>query len=104
MGRRTTPLQIEAEWLEYKMIFDDVLTRFSAQLARQAKAERAALKRQLQEPAEPAQVAVTPPTTRKAQLRSRAAVLRGLGPLMNRPGGGQMELLNGHGDDEDDEP
>jgi len=48
-GRRTTPLQIEAEWLEYKLVFEDILTRLGAQLARVAKAEKKRLDVQLEE-------------------------------------------------------
>ena len=44
LGRRMTPVQIEAEWREYQQIFDSILTRLGAQLARQAKAERERIK------------------------------------------------------------
>lgn len=54
-GQRLVPLQVQAEWLTYQQIFDDVLQRLGAQLARQAKAESDRLKRYLRENPEPAQ-------------------------------------------------
>ena len=39
-GESLVPEQIRFEWLEYQQIFNDVLQRFSAQLARGAKAEK----------------------------------------------------------------
>lgn len=70
-----TPLQIEAEWVEYKTIFEDLLKRHGAMLARSAKSEKARLDR-IQEDLghRPAAGAST-----KAELRARAAELRGLG-------------------------
>jgi len=44
-GRRLTPLQIEAEWVEYKGVFQDLLGRHGALLARMAKAEKERLDR-----------------------------------------------------------
>lgn len=74
MGRRTTPQQIASEWLEYKQIFDDLMTRLGAQLARQAKNQREALKAQLGEiPVEPLAPApmMDERSARKAELRAR---------------------------------
>ncbi len=48
-GQRLVPLQVQAEWLTYQQIFDDVLTRLGAQLARQAKSRSDELKRHLKE-------------------------------------------------------
>lgn len=47
-GQRLVPVQIQAEWLTYRQIFDDVLTRLGAQLARQAKAHNESLRAQLE--------------------------------------------------------
>lgn len=48
-GERLVPLQIQAEWADYQRTFGELLTRFSAQLARQAKAERKRVRDLLQE-------------------------------------------------------
>lgn len=82
MGRRVTPLQIHAEWLEYKVIFDDILSRLSTQLARQAKMEKDRIKRISIEAEEPTRRFV--PRDRKAELRSRAATVRGLQSVASR--------------------
>lgn len=37
--------QVMAQWAEYELLFNDMLTRFNALLARQAKAEKATLAR-----------------------------------------------------------
>lgn len=77
-GDRLVPLQIQVEWLEYRQIFDDLLKRFGAQLARQAKAEKKRLERQLQEeglrevPADPPSSSRHP----KAELYRRARAVR----------------------------
>lgn len=74
------PVQIQAEWLTYRQIFDDVLTRLGAQLARQAKAHNEALREQLelgaQEPRVEGDLG-----SRKAALRTRFAQSRGLHAL-----------------------
>ena len=80
-GQRLVPLQIQFEWIEYQQIFDDVLKRFSAQLARGAKAEKKRLKSALSP-----ETAETQPVSSqeeaavyKARLRSRVAAQRGIG-------------------------
>jgi len=45
IGQRLTPIQIQAEWVEYQQIFRDLLETFSASLARQSKAEKKRLER-----------------------------------------------------------
>lgn len=80
MGQRVTPVQIQAEWVEYKLIFEDILQRFSAQLARNAKMEKKRLKR-LAEDAPTERPEVVGPRDRKAELRRRAAAMRGLAPM-----------------------
>jgi len=79
-GQAVVPAQIAAEWMDYKIIFNDILTRLGAQLARQAKTEHKRVKKQLELPT-PAEVA--PPvqgrTRDKSELRRRAAAMRGLG-------------------------
>lgn len=90
-GQRLVPAQIQAEWLEYQLIFDDLLTRLSVSLARQAKAERKRLRRLVEEaPADPS----PPPqqslalsshqSSPKSALRSLAADRMGLGGLRSR--------------------
>lgn len=82
-GESIVPAQIRAEWAEYQIIFQDLLTRQSALLARQAKMEKRRLER-LTVPPDPE--AIQPPArTGKADLRRRAALAKGLG--------GQISLL-----------
>lgn len=45
MGQRVTPQQIQAEWADYQRTFDDILARWSASLARQAKARKKELEK-----------------------------------------------------------
>lgn len=77
-GRNIYPsdiVRIQAEWVEYKLLFQDLLERQSAMLARQAKAEKARVAR-LQEDAPDR---LTPPhTSAKAAVRAQAAAMRGL--------------------------
>ncbi len=68
MGTRVTPLQLQAEWLEYKQIFSDILERFGAQLARDVKAEKKRLEREFAP--EPSVVPAAHPAS-KAELRSK---------------------------------
>lgn len=88
MGERTTPLQIEAEWAEYKEAFTTLLTRFNASLARQAAAEM----RKLNE--EPVEVAPSAGGRDKNELMARArAQGLGLPPIPDiRPQGPQREV------------
>lgn len=92
LGQRVTPLQIEAEWLEYKLIFEDILTRLGAQLARAARTEKKRVEREL--------VSRPPPTpsSKKAELRSRAAARQGFKPIA------PVQVVNGPTlfDDEDE--
>ena len=67
------PLQIQFEWLEYQQLFDDLLKRFGAQLARSAKAEKKRVAK-LFTPEEPEMRAA--PIDKKAELRARARGLR----------------------------
>ena len=70
---------VMAQWAEYELIFNDILQRLNAQLARQAKYEKAALARLSAEGgagggsdgSEP--VAPTPILSTKQALRSRIA-------------------------------
>lgn len=82
MGQRLTPLQIEAEWLEYKLVFQDLLERWSAMLARQAKMERKRQER-IQEAVE---APIVPPQDNgsKAAVRAAAARLQGLAGYQNQ--------------------
>lgn len=79
LGERLVPLQLQAEWVDYKLIFDDILKRLSAQLARQSKAHKRDLERILED-----QVPVVgnPTPTRaagKAELFHRFQTLQGNG-------------------------
>ena len=69
------PSQIQFEWLEYQQIFESILQRLSAQLARQARSEKLRLESLI--PEEPSH---REPSRKdhKIELRKRAAVMRGL--------------------------
>lgn len=77
-GHELSNVQLQAEWLEYKLIFNDILSRFSAQLARNAKVEKKRIVKQLEldVPAPPAVAPVGPRD--KSELRRRAAAMRGI--------------------------
>lgn len=74
LGQRVTPQQIAVEWAEYQHIFGDILERWSAMLARQARVEKDRIKR-LDMPRE---TNIAPPISNKAELRSKVAQMRGL--------------------------
>lgn len=76
-GEPLVPEQILQDWLSYRLLFDDLLKRFSALLARQAKADHARLREQLQEEPVHRQPASSP-RSRKEEVRRRAAEARGL--------------------------
>jgi hypothetical protein len=71
-------LQIRAEWAEYEMIFNDILNRWSAKLAREAKMEKKRLARTFEPPPEAGPL---PAADLKAQLRTRVASMRGFPAL-----------------------
>lgn len=85
-GQNMVPAQIQAEWMDYKLIFNDILGRLGAQLARQAKAEHKRLKKEI---AASGPEAIPAPVARrdKSELRRRAAQLRGLGTSIPFQGG-----------------
>lgn len=91
LGQRVTPLQIEKEWLEYKLIFEDLLNRWSASLARDAKAERKRIKRLQADDQE--DQSSHPPLKGKDQLRAKYGQLKleGLRPRGPRPPQNQEE-------------
>lgn len=64
---------VMAQWLEYELIFNDILTRLSAQLARQAKIEKKRLDR---DQGAETRAAPLPSVSTKAGLRSQYAVSR----------------------------
>jgi len=83
-ARNPTPdpsiAQVMAQWAEYELIFNDILTRLNAQLARQAKMEKKRIERSAQELgqsalAQPAPVPGHPPNS-KAALRAQYATGR----------------------------
>lgn len=76
-GQRVTPQQIQAEWVEYQQIFNDLLERWSAKLARDSKAEQARIKRLDLAPQETSPALVET----KADLRRKVAQMRGFGLL-----------------------
>lgn len=82
-GERLVPQQIQSEWLEYQQIFESVLQRLSAQLARQAKSEKLRIESLI--PEEPSRREPSR-QDRKAELRSRAAEMRGLASFRPRNG------------------
>lgn len=76
MGQRVTPRQIQADWVEYQCIFQDLLDRWSAKLAREVKLERERIKRFDSE------IRVAPAATLsddKQELRRKVANMRGFG-------------------------
>lgn len=81
-GRSVTPQQIQQEWLEWEITLGSVLDRFSALLARQAKAEKKRVEFELttsEESATDLNARIAPTGwTRKAELYTRAAQRRGL--------------------------
>lgn len=77
-GQRLTPLQVQHEWLTYKQVFDDVLNRLGAQLARQQKLHGERLKQLLAEGGGEQVVDHGSAADRKDALRQRFAQSRGL--------------------------
>ena len=79
-------VQVMAEWAEYQIIFNDILQRLSAHLARQAKVEKKRLARIADQIGEDP-TAITPPAqvNVKQALRSQYA--------LSRYGGRVQELL-----------
>lgn len=84
-GRSVTPQQIQQEWLEWEITLGSVLDRFSALLARQAKAEKKRVELELtnsEETASPHNAHIVPTKwNRKAELYQRASSLRGYDAL-----------------------
>jgi len=82
-----TIVEIMAQWAEYELIFNDLLTRLSAMLARQAKMEKKRLER-LSE-AEP-----TPKAPEVQQfLDGKAALRRRYAHVLTNPNGGQSSVF-----------
>lgn len=79
MGRPVLHEQARREWFEYKQMFDDIMQRLGAQLARQAKQQKVELQRLIDDAGEPP-VRDVPggASSRKADLRRRAAEMRGI--------------------------
>jgi hypothetical protein len=86
-GHRVVPAQIQAEWLDYKIIFNDILARFGAQLARSAKAEKKRIEKQLALP-EAAQKVHQLTLTVDAEERKKE--------LRRRVFGGRLAQLGAH--------
>jgi hypothetical protein len=81
MGQRVTPQQILAEWVEYQQTFNDLLERWSAKLAREARNEKDRIKRL----DGPPQSQPVPPVDTKTELRRRVANMRGFGLIGDIP-------------------
>jgi len=77
-GDALVPDQIRVEWAEYQVIFSDLLSRLSASLARQAKNEKKRVAEELADPDQIPLALVRTNSDHKAELRRRAANLRGL--------------------------
>lgn len=75
MGQRVTPQQILHDWAEYQLIFNDLLTRWSAQLARDARQEQIRIKALGVVPT----VQPVAPPNMKTELRRKVASMRGFG-------------------------
>lgn len=83
-GHRLVPMQIHAEWIEYQQLLDDLLKRLSAQLARQARSEKARLRKLLED--QSSQLELEPSSRphvvrgngRKSELRRRFASQLGI--------------------------
>lgn len=73
-GQCVVPQQIVAEWLEYQTIFDDLLSRWSSRLARDAKQQRDRIAKEMQD----THITELPRAGRKAALRSQVAAARGI--------------------------
>lgn len=90
-GRSVTPQQIQQEWLEWEITLGSVLDRFSALLARQAKAEKKRVELELtasEETATDLNARIAPTSwERKASLYTRANAVRGIGKLRAKNGG-----------------
>ncbi len=84
-GQRVTPQQIQSDWVEYQCIFNDLLERWSAKLARDAKAEKERIKRLDSAAPAATPVEVAPQISDvKQELRRKVASMRGFG-LMEAP-------------------
>lgn len=81
-GRSVTSEQLQWEWAEYQQAFNDLLQRYSAQLARAARAEKKRIQRLMEAQQEEPSRRVPPssPADRKSQLRRLAASQIGLFP------------------------
>jgi len=82
LGRKQTSAQMLAEWVELRSDVVDILERQAAMLARIAKREKKLATARLDEIAtDPLPNPVAAVGNHKAQLRARAAALRGLRPM-----------------------
>lgn len=78
LGESVVDEQIRQDWLSYRLLFDDLLKRWSAMLARQAKADHARIRDQLAAEEPTNRTPAASPKTRKEEVRRRAAEARGL--------------------------
>lgn len=79
MGRPVLHDQARREWHEYKMMFDDIMQRLGAQLARQAKQQKVELQKLIDGAGDPPwREQPQGGAGHKADLRRRAANMRGI--------------------------
>lgn len=71
MGRHLVPFQIQAEWIEYKVSFDDIYTKLNAALARQSKLQKSLLDQITEVAPAPEE---EPSDDRRSEVRRKAAV------------------------------
>jgi len=78
MGQRVLPQQMQAEWALIQASAADMFNKFNTLAARLVKAERRALQSTLVEPSPTPPVVPAGSAGRKAELRARLSISRGL--------------------------
>jgi len=91
-GRAITPQQLRQDFIEWELVLGGILERFSALLARQAKAEKKRVELELTNSEENSANLSAPriaPTSweRKAKLYTKAAAVKGLTNFPHNNGG-----------------
>lgn len=82
LGRKQTSAQMLAEWVELRSDVVDILERQAAMLARIAKRDKKLAMRELDQiAAEPDTPVMPTMRSHKAELRARAAALKGIRPM-----------------------
>ena len=90
-GRAITPQQLRQDFIEWELVLGGILERFSALLARQAKAEKKRVEKELttsEETATDLHARIAPTSwERKAKLYTKAAAVKGLTNFPHNNGG-----------------